>query len=306
MNFLFHLLNPGGTLLFSRTQISSLDKHSVEKIGFLFSTFYDSQLASNTEICICYRPIKNEILLSNHSLFQAASYDCYASDYKDDVQFISTWLKDANEVLEIGIGTGRLAMHLSKGRQCYYGIDSSASMLHILQKKTKNAQSNLYLIQQSMKNLNVNKKFDAIILPFRVMPYLESEKEILELLIKLRAHLKPTNGRILLNMINFGDDYIKKWNNKEYTEKFISPFNTEWIKKDLMHFDINKQILLREIQIISGHNILSKSQDNLFWLCSDKMLTLCEQANLVVENIWPAYRFSPYQGEWEYLISLTV
>lgn len=197
-------------------------------------------------------------------------------------------------------------MQFSKGRQSYYGIDSAASMLHILEKKVKNGKNSLYLIQQSMKNLNINKKFDAIILPFRVLPYIESENEILELLIKLRIHLKPNNGRILLNMINFDNDYIKKWDNKEYIEKFISPFNTEWIKKDIMRFDTDKHILLREIQIISDQNILSKSQDNLFWLSSDKMLTLCEQANLVVENVWPAYKFSPYQGEWEYLISLTI
>ena len=208
---------------------------------------------------------------------------------------------NAKSILEIGIGTGRLALLYCNERDNYYGIDSSASMIHILQNKIKNRNIELSVFQQNMQTINLEKKFDAIILPFRVLPYLSSENEILDTLIKLEQLLDP-NGRILLNMIDFDEEYIREWDNKEYYEEFRSPFNTKWIKKDIMSFDKEKKILIREIQIICEGNILCQTQDNLKWLSSKKLEILCAKAGLTVENIWPAYSFREYNGEWEYLI----
>ncbi len=71
----------------------------------------------------------------NHHFLQAACYDAYVEEYSDDVEFLKKWIDGASSVLEVGVGTGRLARVLTPLAKNYIGIDTSAAMLRTLRRR---------------------------------------------------------------------------------------------------------------------------------------------------------------------------
>ena len=66
----------------------------------------------------------------------AELYDGYPGSYLDDIVFYAEEAKRAGSpVLEIGVGTGRLAFCLAAIGVDVVGIDSSAAMLEALERK---------------------------------------------------------------------------------------------------------------------------------------------------------------------------
>ena len=86
-----------------------------------------------------------------------------------------------NETLELGIGSGRNAIHLIEKKLKVTGVDSSKEGLDILRKKVKS--DNLTLINQDVLSYKFNKKFDLI------------------LSVGLMHFLKPSDSKILFERI---------------------------------------------------------------------------------------------------------
>jgi SAM-dependent methyltransferase len=298
-------LTEDGVLLF----ISNLKLNSLESLisseGFVFTSLYlNSDLYDEIKcfyFCFKHQEERSKSqLYQNHSFLQAVSYKYYAEDYTDDIEFMKKWVRSSKSILEIGIGTGRLAQHLIKYPSAYYGIDLSAGMLFQIYKK-KLDKNKIFIDQQNMLNFSINKKFDSIIYPFRVLPYCENEDQIKQTLLCSIQHLND-NGRILINMLDFTDEFVNKWHNKVYTFAFTGPTGEQWIKTDKMYFENN--YLKREIQFTIENTIVCSSVDNLFWINSSKLTDICNSINLTIANIWPAYQFKKYSEEGEYLMEL--
>lgn len=257
-------------------------------------------LRDHKHFIYCCQFLKNNVL-ENHQFFQAASYDHYARDYDDDVEFIKTWLGDSQTVLEIGVGTGRLALPLSEGREFYCGIDTSAPMLHQLVKNKKNKK--IYIDQKNMFDFTLNKQFESIIYPFRVLSYASCDQDIISTLNRTASHLKP-GGRVLLNMIDFSEEFITNWHNRSVSYDFLGPDNKMWKKVDIMQF--TEMTMTRIIQFYCEGTFISENRDNLIWVKAVHLASLCTRVGLKVTNIWPAYEFKTYTGRGEYVLEARI
>jgi SAM-dependent methyltransferase len=76
-------------------------------------------------------------------------------------------------VLEVGTGTGRFFIEALKSGADIYGIDISPSMIDILKGKIEPLHHSRVSIQDII-NFNLEKKFDLIIAPFRVLMHLKN------------------------------------------------------------------------------------------------------------------------------------
>jgi SAM-dependent methyltransferase len=93
-------------------------------------------------------------------------------------------------VLEVGVGTGRFFIEALKQGADIYGIDFSPSMIAVL--KGKIDPADYFRIQvQDVTKLNLNKKFDLIIAPFRVFSHLIDIDNQLKALDHIYKHLNP-------------------------------------------------------------------------------------------------------------------
>lgn len=135
-------------------------------------------------------------------------------DAADHQYFLKEILNIKGPVLEIGVGTGRFFMDSLNGGADIYGVDISPAMLNVL--KSKLPEKEHYRIKiQDICSLNLDRKFDLIIAPFRVFMHLLTVEEQFKALDKVYNHLNH-GGRFIfdlfvpdLKMLHEGIDQVK-------------------------------------------------------------------------------------------------
>ncbi|WP_367771195.1 methyltransferase domain-containing protein [Flavobacterium sp. WC2421] len=99
-------------------------------------------------------------------------------DYDEEYQFYNSLIQENNckSILEIGSGTGNLAKRFQENKQDYKGLDYSKNMIAIAQQRNKNC----LFIHGDMRDFNLDKPVDAILITGRSTSYLTSNDDINE------------------------------------------------------------------------------------------------------------------------------
>lgn len=97
-------------------------------------------------------------------------------DYDEEYDFFNGLIKEkkCNSVLEIGSGTGNLAIRFCKNNQNYIGLDSSLSMIGIAQEKNKDCT----FTHGDMRHFELENPVDAIIITSRSTSYLINNEDV--------------------------------------------------------------------------------------------------------------------------------
>ena len=116
------------------------------------------------------------------------------------------------DILELGCGTGRVAMILAENGFNVTGFDLSQPMLDVFRKKLSAIKSTqpeiaerIKIIQNDMTNFSIARKFSLIIAPFRVFQALPVQEDFEKALIRVREHLSD-DGIFIINIQNPDDD----------------------------------------------------------------------------------------------------
>ena len=130
-------------------------------------------------------------------------------DSPDDLGFYRQRLPSPDtSVLELGCGTGRVLVPLSRYCSYIHGVDSSEGMLAICEDKLSRAgvdKTRAHVELGDITCLELDKRFDLITAPWRVLQNLETDSEVDGLFATIRRHLKPA-GRCILNVFKpWGD-----------------------------------------------------------------------------------------------------
>jgi SAM-dependent methyltransferase len=114
------------------------------------------------------------------SLFVEA-YDAFYSSSRpkiaDDVAFYERLSREVGgPILELGCGTGRIALPLANAGSHVPGVDRSEAMLTVARRKLTAlpapAQERLTLVNQHMSALNLDRGFGFVFVPFRSFQHL--------------------------------------------------------------------------------------------------------------------------------------
>lgn len=122
----------------------------------------------------------------------------------------------AASVLELGCGTGRVAMALIPHCAYYQGIDLSPAMLNLCRQKL--AQSGISPAKAradegDITDFDLGRRFDFLIAPFRVLQNLETDAQVDGLFRCIHKHLAP-GGTCILNVFKPNRDpegLLKAW-----------------------------------------------------------------------------------------------
>lgn len=143
-----------------------------------------------------------------------ALYDSFIADYYDEsplvrgrTQDVAFYCKAVREygdpVLELGCGTGRIALALVEAGERVTGLDISERMLERAVRKRASlrveARERLHLIQGDMTQFDLGEKFRLIIIPFRPFQHLLEVKQQIACMECARKHLAPS-GRLVLDV----------------------------------------------------------------------------------------------------------
>ncbi len=127
-------------------------------------------------------------------------------EFADDVPFYRALVPSpACSILDLGCGTGRVALGLADVCASVHGIEISASMLAIAHEKIEalpdDLRDRLTLVQGDITDFDLGRTFDLIIAPFRVFQALEIDEQVEGLFHCVRRHLAE-KGTCILTMFN--------------------------------------------------------------------------------------------------------
>ncbi len=120
--------------------------------------------------------------------------DWYSSPDESSINLLSD-LAHRGRVLELGIGTGRIAMPLKEKGIDIHGIDSSPSMVEKL--RAKPAGKDIPVTIGDFSEVRVEGKFDLIFVVFNTFFSLTTQETQLECLQNVARHL-TSNGTFLI------------------------------------------------------------------------------------------------------------
>lgn len=125
----------------------------------------------------------------------AEFYDLFGA--KNDVEFYRDLaLKSGNSALELGVGTGRVAIPLAKAKITVVGIDNSIHMLRIARKKltreTRAVGRRIVLETGDMRDFDLNQSFPFIYIPASTFDHNVTVEEQTQTLDCIHNHLEKS------------------------------------------------------------------------------------------------------------------
>jgi SAM-dependent methyltransferase len=164
------------------------------------------------------------------SLFVRA-YDAFyargAAPIVGDIEFYQRLAQETGgAVLELGCGTGRIALALAQAGLPVTGIDVSDGMLAVARCNSERlpaaARGRLTLVEQDMARLNLGRRFGLVFIAFRSFQHLLSVEEQRATLAGVRRHLRP-NGRLALHLFDPRFDLLADENPPAIRQSGIDP-----------------------------------------------------------------------------------
>ena len=168
----------------------------------------------------------------------AQYYDLEYGHKDDDIPFyLEIASKYGSPILEIGVGTGRIAMPLIQAGYHVVGIDSSIQMLRIGKAKQKqlntSIQKYLHLIAADMRLFSLNQLFPVCIVPFRTFLHNLTQQDQIRTLNCIKNSLAQ-NGILVIDLfVPLYEILIKSgWEDTIPEEEFEGKKISVYIKVD--------------------------------------------------------------------------
>lgn len=133
----------------------------------------------------------------------AHAYDQYSHGLAGDVEFYRGLAEEAGAVVELGVGTGRIAVPTAQAGVPVLGFDREPSMLTVASEKARAAEveSLITLREGDMRSFVLERPVPLVTIPFRTFLHnLTTEDQIATLEACHRA-VEP-GGRLALNVFN--------------------------------------------------------------------------------------------------------
>ncbi len=113
-------------------------------------------------------------------------YDLEHDDFQDDVAFLLQLVQEG-PVLEVGVGTGRVAWALLEAGFEVWGIDPSPDMLRLAKSRLAR-HAGIHLIRTTAAELDLDQRFPVVVLPLNTLWHLPDSGAQLAALTTLRRH----------------------------------------------------------------------------------------------------------------------
>jgi len=203
-------------------------------------------------------------------------------------------------VVELGIGTGRIAIEIARLGVPITGIDVSPAMTALCQKKFEEAglQHQLSLLISDVRHFELPEPAPLIIFPYQSIGYLPAYEDKLALLHCVRRNLKP-GGRFIFDHYILDKTRahalhgIPQLTRRTPEQGATSP----WIWT-VFHFDFSKQLIDCSViidEVDDASTLLRRTYRSLSfsWIEPDQVQDLLRQANLKVQTAYGDFNGSP-------------
>lgn len=151
-------------------------------------------------------------------------YDDQYGNIQHDIPFWRNMTNDSQEILEIACGTGRITIPLLLNKKKVHAIDYSSEMISILHNKIDTdfplLKDQLEITNADMRNFDLNKKFDTIIITSNSLNHIETNQDVVRTLQTMKKHLTD-DGILVFDILNPKFNFLIRDPNGIYDEEIL-------------------------------------------------------------------------------------
>ena len=215
----------------------------------------------------------------------ARLYDPWSSSVIEDISFyVGEALAAGGPVVELGVGTGRIAIPTALAGVSVIGVDASEGMLAVCAQRAEEAgvAGRLDLRPGDLRAPPVSEKVKLVTCPFRAFLHLASDEDRLEALAAVRELLEP-GGRFIFDVFAPSQDDIEETHDR-------------WIEREpgideRAVWDLREQTLTLSVRGEQGASSMT-----LWWLEPARWNALLAEAGFEIEACYGWFDRRPYEG----------
>ncbi|MGH3012591.1 MAG: class I SAM-dependent methyltransferase [Gaiellaceae bacterium] len=215
----------------------------------------------------------------------AELYDPWSRTVTEDVDFyVAQARKARGTVVELGVGTGRIALPVAAAGVSVIGVDSSQGMLEVCRKRAE-AAGVAHLLDLRLGDLRdppVSERVRLVTSPFRAFLHLETHAERLKALASVRRLLVP-GGRFVFDVFAPSAEDIA-----ETHGRWLEREPGIWERAD---WDLGRRVLTLRLR---GPE--SETSMRLSWLPNEDWRAHLERAGFEIEACYGWFDLRPYTG----------
>ncbi len=217
----------------------------------------------------------------------AGIYDPWSRSVTEDVDFyVEQALAAGGPVVELAVGTGRIAIPVARAGIRVIGVDSSPAMLAVARAAAEEAgvAEQLDLRVGDLREPPVAERVPLVVCPFRSLLHMETEAEKLRALRAARGLLEP-DGRFVFDVFAPSREDIEQTNGR-------------WLEREPGIFeraDWDEESRTLSLSVRSSEG--AATTFGLHWLSAPEWLRLLDEAELEVEELYGWFDGRPYDGE---------
>lgn len=212
-------------------------------------------------------------------------YDAWSRSVREDIDFYVEMATSAGgPVVELAVGTGRIALAVALAGVKVIGVDSSAGMLAICQKRAADlgVTSLVELRHGDLAAPSIAETVNLVMVPFRSYLHLHSDDDRLRALVAARNLLAP-GGRLVFDVFcpSAAD---------------IGETHGRWLEREPGIWERAEwRASSRRLRLsVRGEDTVTSME--LAWLEPDGWLRLLETAGFVVEDCYGWFDRRPFTG----------
>ncbi|HET6624059.1 MAG TPA: class I SAM-dependent methyltransferase [Gaiellaceae bacterium] len=217
----------------------------------------------------------------------ASIYDPWSRSVTEDIAFyVEQALASGGPVVELAVGTGRIAVPIARAGVAVIGVDSSPEMLSEARAAAAAAGVSqlLDLRLGDLREPRVDERVPLAICPFRSLLHMETESEKLRALRAARELLER-GGRFVFDVFAPSPEDIQETHDR-------------WLEREPGIFeravwDEGSRTLSLSVRSDGG----AETTFGLHWLSAAEWLRLLDEAGLEVDELYGWFDLRPYEEE---------
>jgi len=216
----------------------------------------------------------------------AELYDSWSRSVTEDIPFyVAEARKAGGPPVELGVGTGRIAVPTARAGVPVIGVDSSRRMLEICRREAEAAGvgSLLDLRLGELDSPPVSERVRLVTCPFRAYLHLRDDEARLRALRAARELLVP-GGKLVFDVFRPGQDDIDET-------------HARWIEREPGIFERADWNAEARTLTLSVRGSRGEATMTLAWLDEPDWRALLELAGFAVDRVYGWFDYRPYRRE---------
>lgn len=181
----------------------------------------------------------------------AAFYDLDFEGFHDDASFYQRLVEiHGSRVLELGVGTGRIAVPLAEAGAKVTGVDISPGMVEVAKRRAADAGVSVTWLEDDIRSVRLRGRFDLVIAPLGTLQHMETPDDFVAALETMARHIAPGGIAVVDVESPVPDDFdpspqpliqhwTKPWADGQVSKVVsVDAIPSEGTKEITWHFDV--------------------------------------------------------------------